>query len=119
MKKLNVRHTIGDEIISLITTTDSRCQQVVKGHSYIVRAVTYCPHCGLQSVNLGEESNSSQYECFSCRVPCDSHDLMWTRSKYFVTKKDAELGLASAIKDEEYDVAILLRDILNENKKQY
>jgi len=113
-----VKFRKNDKVIALNSNTDINSQTRTKGKIYSVKEFTYCNHCGSQRINLGGMYINGNVDigCGDCEKSQSNDFLDWTASKYFVLADDIGIkeALIKAIYDEDYEVAILLRDF---NKK--
>lgn len=103
---------VGDIVVALTNPRTELCQSRIKGNEYNVGAILYCPHCGSQKINIGCVGTMSTLLCNSCgKGGIPNNGLAWTDSKHFILKEDMQETLEEALQDENYDLAILLRDL--------
>jgi protein-arginine kinase activator protein McsA len=103
---------IGDKVIAMTNPANKQSQPRVKGNIYIVERVSYCAGCGTQRINIGckiENTSNNNIKC-ECNFRQPHNNLHWTASKYF-SKLD-ENALQEAVKEENYELASLIRDSL-------
>ena len=107
----NIRHKVGDRVIALTDPFNEFSQPRKKGQIYTVKAVAYCPKCGAQKVNIGHASIYKMIEC-GCGCVTETNGLRWTNSFHFAPIDEATLQ--SAIEQENYELAAILRDYMVE-----
>jgi len=107
----NIRHKIGDNVVALTDPENEECQPRKKGHVYTVFDVAYCPKCGVQEINIGPHTNSAYTLC-DCGGRHDTRGLFWTHSCLFAPIDEATMQ--SAIEEENYELAAILRDLMIE-----
>lgn len=114
----NTNFKVGEEVIALTNPKDELCQHRVKGKTYIVKAIQYCMGCGGQNINIGESINLNfQFiSCYCCNTRQPHNGLHWTASRHFIRPKDLKQKLEESLRNEDYETAILLRDINNKIK---
>jgi|SRR6187402_2834101 len=100
---------IGQRVIALTNPKDSGGQPREKGKIYGVNAIQYCSKCGNQSINIGVESKATHSRC-SCGNTQYNEGLQWTMSSEFAPI--ISNTLEEAIANEEYELAVVLRDEL-------
>ena len=106
----NIRYKIGDEVIALKSSTSKQQQQRIKGQKYIVNDVKYCYKCGIQCINIGGKTESKLVDC-ECGITNDTNGLGWTYSYIFIKADNLEEVLETAISNEDYELASIIRDI--------
>lgn len=104
-------HKIGDKIIALNSTTKRNTQPRTVGKIYVVKNIHTCPHCDCQYVNFGYTTKILQKQCNGCDGSFLSGFLKWTPSKFYININDIKKTLEKALEDEDYQLAIILRDI--------
>jgi hypothetical protein len=107
------RFKIGDEVVALNNPKNKYGQPRIKGDTYIVKAIMYCSGCGKQVINLGAslpDKLSDYLEC-TCGKLTNNERLYWTNSEYFAKLDELEEALEEALENEDYDTAIILRDL--------
>lgn len=107
-----IKFKIGDNVISLKSQPTSQSQPRIKGHIYKVNDVMYCKSCGLQSISI---TTNHEERCLECECGAEQHNNYheWTHSKYFALANEESISLAieEALNNDDYDTAILLRDL--------
>jgi hypothetical protein len=106
MNKFN----IGDKVVALSNQPRPSCQERVKGRVYSVEKILYCPTDGHQMINIGPTSENDFYNC-SCGKKHATNGFKWTLSREFAKVDNVEEALEEAVANEDYDLAIVLRDI--------
>jgi hypothetical protein len=109
---------IGDKVIALTNSTNEFSQPRVKGKMYIVVNLMYCQKCGEQMISLGYKSQWPSIVC-KCDNLQNNDGLHYTLSSHFAKADDFDQEIEEAVKEENYELAALLRDlkITNENRK--
>lgn len=102
---------IGDKVVALTNPQDNMSQPRVKGHIYTVEAILYCNGCGVQTINIGERTNSYILRC-NCGTENQSKGLYWTESKHFAKLDNLEEELKDIIENEDYEFARVLSEII-------
>ena len=110
MKRL---HKIGDTVISLNSNT-APSQPRTKGVKYKVTDIFHCPTNGDQMINIDNTPASGETGYMKCT--CGSHHkipkkLGYTLSELFINMNDLDKELKLAIANEDYQTAIIIRDI--------
>jgi hypothetical protein len=107
------RFKIGDKVVALTSNRDEKSQPRVKGKIYNVHAIRYCPGCGMQKINLGLPipAGTSNMTVCTCSKKSPSEGLYWTLSKFFAKVDDLDSALESALENEDYELAVMLRDL--------
>ena len=110
------RFKIGDKVVALTSNKDEKGQPRVKGKIYTTQAIRYCPGCGEQKINLGISIpiNTSSLIMCACNMKRSNEGLYWTSAKFFAKVDDLDSALESALEYEDYELAVMLRD-LNKN----
>lgn len=110
-------YKVGDKVIALNSTVRKNTQPRVKGRIYIVRSIHICSECGRQYINYGYTTNKTHNNCTSCNTEFLSKGLKWTPSKYFCNFDEIGEVLQGALEKEDYQLAIMLRDINKPKQK--
>jgi hypothetical protein len=115
MKK---QFAIGDSVIAL-SSASSPNQPRTKGATYTITKVIYCPTTGDQFVNIDDtpaQGNSGYLLCSSChkKHKCGTH--AYTLPEKFVKNDPTaiELELTLAVENEDYETAVVIRDVMRE-----
>jgi hypothetical protein len=101
---------VGDKVVALIGQVHPNAQPRVKGEIYTVIDVIFCSRDGHQLTNLGYKSIHHELMC-SCGGKHPTRGLMWTNSEFFDKVDDVEEALEEAVATEDYELAVILRDI--------
>jgi len=104
------RFKIGDKVIALVGQMHPQAQPRIKGEIYDVVDVMFCHKNGHQMINLGHSSEHNYVLC-TCGAKHPNRSLMWTNSNVFSKIDDVEKALAEAVAEEDYELAVILRDI--------
>lgn len=108
------RFKVGETVIALNNPSSELGQPRKKGQQYIVNAVIYCCSCGIQSINIGPKTrNGSLFSC-GCGSKQPHWGLHWTVSEYFARPEELEAEMQSAVEEENYEHAAVLRDLINQ-----
>ena len=110
---MKIEFKVGDEVVSLSNTANTKSQLRFEGKKYIVLDVMYCPKCGLQCINIGGVAKYRQVKC-ECGDIQDSRGKSWTNSSNFSEVNHIEKEMLDAVKIENYEEAAFLRDIIKE-----
>jgi hypothetical protein len=105
----------GDKVIALSTNNDNLEQTRVKGATYIVHDVMYCNKCGNQLINVG--CKTSKQTVAHCDTFMLADGLAWTNRDVFLLLDDVEAVTnlkIEAVREQDYETAILIRDALME-----
>jgi hypothetical protein len=100
----------GDKVVALVGQTHPSAQPRVKGKIYEVVDIMFCHREGHQMINLGYGSEHNTILC-SCGKKHFNNGLMWTDSAHFAKVDEVDKALEKAVAEEDYDLAIILRDI--------
>lgn len=114
----NVRHSVGDIVVALDSAPNYNCQPRKKGNIYIVEDVIYCYKCGVQSINTGyflDLSKLSNYITCTCGTEKQCNGKHWTLSDRFAPLTDT--SLQQAVEEENYELAVIIRDALHKTEK--
>lgn len=86
---------------------------LIKGQSYIVKAICYCKKCGGQSINVVNTlpKHPKKTKCSLCEHSRDNEGVAWHGSFRFARFSDLEAELKSAVENEDYERAAVIRDI--------
>ena len=109
------RFNINDKVVALVSSQKdiNDVQVLVKGKVYLVTDIKYCSRCGEQHVNIDNSTCSYfDYIC-DCGEYVLSKGLGYTEAEYFCKVDDIDLEIEEALMIEDYDKAILLRDLKN------
>jgi hypothetical protein len=104
------KFSVGDKVVALSNPNHPNCQPRIKGKIYTVNAVMFCSTDGHQLVNLGLPSEYTLLRC-SCGKKHPNDGLMWTFSKEFAKVDDVDEALENAVVSEDYELAVVLRDL--------
>lgn len=105
-----MKFQVNQKVIALNSPLSPRPQHRSKGNIYTVTALSWCPSCGTNSVNI--DNTPSHKPTVSC--PCGNTrpngGIGWTKATLFapLTEESME-ALAEA---EEYELAAIVRDNL-------
>lgn len=108
--------TVGEKVIALSTATIADGYQPrIKGKEYIVTSLYYCPNTGVQKININNYTyEESSYNLTGCKCG-QSHviysSVVFSSAEHFARREDLQNELAEAIANEDYDKAILIRDL--------
>jgi hypothetical protein len=106
---------IGDEAIALSSASRPN-QPRVKGKSYTVTDIQYCPKLGAQFINVNNINcggSSGKLTC-KCGTWHEARGLSWTYSINFVHPEDLESRMEDAVEEEDYELATVIRDVIKE-----
>lgn len=117
--------TVGDKVIALTSAPNASSQPREVGKEYIVEGIKHCLKCGDYSLNLkgSEETTATRYACSNSKTDSDgvkklcNHIIstdgkMWTNHQHFCKANEALHVLDIAVVEENYALAIILRDYL-------
>lgn len=111
---MNRQFQIGDSVIALSSAGPPN-QPRTKGSSYEVTRVMYCQTNGTQLVNIDNipAVGSSGYINCDCGKKHNHQGFAFTYSSKFIINdpKAIEESLAEAVENENWDEAILIRDL--------
>ncbi len=107
------RFAIGDKVVCVNAEPmpNTHTQPLTKGETYTVIDFMYCTACGEQSIRIGN------YPTYDRSILClqdhemDSEGWLWSGSRRFIKANEVERELEKALEEEDYELAILLRDI--------
>lgn len=107
------RFSIGERVVALTNPSEKYSQPRIKGKTYTVLAVKYCVGCGIQDINVaGNSSIDFTHEICGCGLRTIAEDNMWwTSSNNFARLTDLEAELKTAVENEDYETAAMIRDI--------
>lgn len=109
MKKLDK----GDKVVALTTPENEMSQNRIRGMVYKVTDVFDCPNEDIQLININDSKPASGANYIGC-ICGELHDnkgLSWTHSDHFSKIDDISDALEKALTEEDYDMAIALRDL--------
>lgn len=110
----NVRHSVGDMVVALDSTPNLFAQPREKGKIYMVKDISYCSKCGIQAINIGFYLDYSKFTdnatCTCCGTKRKCNGKHWTLSYRFAPI--SESTLQSAVEEENYELAAIIRDAL-------
>lgn len=106
----NVRHNIGDKVVALSSNNKYHCQNRQAGKIYTVLDTIYCIKCGIQSINIGQYTSNELVECL-CGGVQHAEGKRWTDSHFFAPLQEIDNMMASAIEEENYEIAQILKEI--------
>lgn len=104
------KFSVGDKVVALSNQPTPNSQPRIKGKIYTVNAIMFCSTDGRQLINLGLPSEHVVLLC-SCGKKHPNDGLMWTFSKEFAKVDDVDEALENAVASEDYELAVVLRDI--------
>lgn len=109
--KNNVRHSVGDRVLSLI---DTDCRK--KGDIVTVKRAMYCGHCGVQHILYGDYISppNTILRCGGCKNLTPNFGYRWGISTSFAPL--TESTLQNAVEEENYELASIIRDALKTEK---
>ena len=109
--KTSVKFSKGDELIALTASTYPNQQQRRLGEVVVVNMVLYCFHCGNSYISFsGNVSAPFNFNCKGCSVVLTSGCFEVTDSRHFCHVEDADQVLQIALKEEDYNKAIAIRE---------
>ena len=109
MRKLEV----GDKVVALTTPENGLSQNRVRGMVYKVTDTFDCPKGDIQLININDTKptpNANYIGCI-CGELHENNGLSWTSSDHFSNIDDVSEALDKALSEEDYDMAIALRDL--------
>ena len=120
MKRIEFK--VGQKVVALKECSDYRAQPRKKGCIYSVLGVMYCVGCGVQSINIVTHHNhpiegrkwDGKLHC-NCGCSQPSNDKFWTYSAHFAPLDNLHESISEAEKNEDYELAQLLTEVLTEN----
>ena len=101
---------VGDKVVALVGQVHPNAQPRIKGKIYDVVDIMFCSGDGHQMINIGYDSKHKELIC-TCGRKHPTNGLMWTDSKHFAKVDDVEEALEEAVATEDYELAVILRDI--------
>ena len=114
MEKLKV----GDKVIPLSNPFNKFSQKRKKGEPCEVTAVMYCSKEGFQLINVDdnvEPKGANGFFGCTCGEIHLSNDLAWTEAGEFIKADSLEEALEIAVANEDWDLAVKLRDLNKED----
>lgn len=107
------RFNIGDKVVALTNSPNSRCQKRVKGNIYTVLDVDYCRRCGGQGINIGgKDASAIDVKCNCGSSQESSNGLYYTDSKHFALADNLHQELENAVAEERYEDAQVLNELI-------
>lgn len=107
---------VGDIVIPLSNPFNKYSQKRKKGVPCEVTAIMYCSKEGFQLINVDNNSAPKVADGFlscSCGELHLSNDIAWTDASEFIKADNLEHALEIAVANEDWDLAIRLRDLNN------
>jgi hypothetical protein len=106
----NVRHNIGDKVVALMNHGG-----IIAGKEYKVLDVEYCSKCGMQAIHVGIYS-TEPYAGSVCECGYKIHYNPEKRDEFkfsyrFAPLQEIDNLMASAIEEENYELAQTLKEI--------
>lgn len=98
---------IGDELLCISEPLNDITVKL--GDIITVNEVAYCIKCGSQSINVGPCRYAANRCLCGCRTSKDS--IRWYGSIRFILLDNLEKEMQEAVENENYDKAIILRDL--------
>jgi hypothetical protein len=108
-----MKYFIGDTVIPLSNPFNIMSQKREKGVPSKVTDILYCATTGKQLLNVDDNvcvTGSDFIHC-SCGQPHLNRGLSWTDASEFVKGGDIKEALKIAEANEDWDLAIMLRDL--------
>jgi hypothetical protein len=105
-----MKFNIGEKVLALTNPADTSCQPRTKGKIYTVTGMIFCPLTGEQSINIDHNLGISNYVDCNCGNTHLVGLAHYTRSIHFA--RINESALDRALDNEDYELAILIRDNL-------
>lgn len=85
---------------------------LIEGRAYIVNDVSYCIRCGAQAVNVSGKAMEGIIRALCwCGSDQNNQGLAWHDSRRFARLTDLEAELKTAVENEDYETAAMIRDI--------
>lgn len=104
---------IGDVVIALSSAKRPN-QPREKGRTYTVTSVFYCSTKGEQLINVDyTKSVAKKLRCGCGKYHHTGDNLSYTYSKNFVKPEDLDARRQQAVEEEDYDTAILCRNLID------
>jgi hypothetical protein len=103
----------GDKVIALTTPENELSQKRKRGKVYKVTDILICPKDNLQLLNIDDNKAVGKVSVIGC-VCGEIHEnkgLAWTHSDHFSKTDDVKEALDRAVENEDWDMAIALRDV--------
>lgn len=103
----------GDKVVALTTPENKLSQHRVRGQVYEVTDVMTCPKEMTQLINIEKTKAVGKVSVIGC-VCGEIHDnngLAWTHIDHFAKTDDVKEALDRAVENEDWDMAIALRDV--------
>lgn len=115
---------VGEEVVALSNNPNEIGVQLrVKGKTYTVLDAVFCKKCGIQSIHIGTGvyglptgSAIRSTICLCGHVEPNAGGQGWTRSVHFAPIDDLHDVLAKAVEEEDYELAVVLRDTMAEKE---
>jgi hypothetical protein len=113
----------GQQVVALKSNPqEAGCQLRQKGKVYTVERVRFCRKCGEQAISIGTGTYGLTEKSIMVRIVCSCGSkepfdgFTYTYSKHFAPLDDLQSSLESAVQEEDYELAVDLRDIIQNEK---
>lgn len=104
---------IGDEVIALSSAKRPN-QPRTKGRIYTITSIFYCSTDGKQMVNIDyTKSVTRKLRCGCGKYHHTGDNRSYTYSTNFVKPEDLDARREQAVEEEDYDTAILCRNLID------
>lgn len=111
MDNNNQKFVLNDIVIAIKNPLSNNSQQRTKGKLYTVTDLRYCPTTGAQSININNTRTRNKLVKCTCGGLHSTNGKGWTASTYF--RKVDETTIKELIDQEEYELAVVVRDAIN------
>ena len=114
MKKIEFK--VGQKVVALNSQSKTHHQPRTKGSIYTVANLSYCGGCGKQRINFGGFTECDEIRCTDgCGFIQPTLLMQWSSSEYFAPLDNLHESISEAEKNEDYELAQLLTEVLTEN----
>ena len=102
------------DVVIALSTAKRPNQPREKGRMYTVTSIFYCSTTGQQMINIDyTKSNARTIKCGCGKRHNTEDNFAYTYSNRFVKPSDLEARREQAVEEEDYDTAILCRNLID------
>ena len=108
-----IEHKVGDKVVALMSH-DNGSSTIKRGVVYVVAKTRYCCSCGLQAIGFGSSSTQKNSICINGHTSHTQYFSAFSSTR-FAPLDNLHESISEAEKNEDYELAQLLTEVLTEN----
>lgn len=109
-----IEFKVGQKVVA-IHTHNNRQNSIIMGKIYVISEINYCGSCGVQRVGVGFYDDIKYTNCINGHREVCVNRVSSFSSHRFAPLDNLHESISEAEKNEDYELAQLLTEVLTEN----